>query len=176
MPTIKITDNLNAEVDSVSANPNPLTSALEKYVTSPAVNIVLLPDLMNALAQPLISARQTPLSLGLTFSDEVDFGTSANPELTISAGVTQAVNVNATPGSNLFAVDLFGSPITINNGEGWLSLALNGSVNLGLSGSAGDLTFGLTAGASIGAEYFRRFAVDPTQPTVAQALGNVLSD
>ncbi len=175
MPTIKITDTLSADINSVSADPNPITAALEKYVTSPAVNIVLLPDLVNALNQPLLTARQNPLSLGLKFSDKVDFGTSANPELTITAGITQNVNVNATPGKNLFSTDFFGSPITVNNGEGWLSLALNGTVDLGLAGSSGDLKFGVDAGGGIGTEYFRKFTVDDTTPTVAEALSEVLS-
>ncbi len=176
MPTIKITDTLSADISSVSANPNQLTSALVKYVTSPAVNIVLLPDLVAALEHPLLTARSTPLSLGLKFSHKVDFGTSANPELTIAAGVTQNVNVNATPGAKLFPADLFGSAITVNNGEGWLSLALNGTVNLGLAGTAGDLNFGISAGGAIATEYFRKFAVDATTPTVAEALEEVLSD
>ena len=176
MPTIKITDTLGADINSVSANPNPLTSALEKYVTSPAVDILLLPDLVNALEQPLIAAGQTPLTLGLNFSNKVDFGTTANPELTVSAGVTQNVNVNAKPGAKLFPTDFYGSPITVNNGQGWLSLALNATVNLGLSGSASDLKFGFTAGGGIGTEYFRSFGVDVTTPTVAEALGDVLSD
>ncbi|MCU1258795.1 MAG: hypothetical protein JWO80_1680 [Bryobacterales bacterium] len=176
MPTVKITDTLNAVINSVSANTNPLTSALEKYVTTPAVAIVLLPDLVNALAQPVIAAGQTPLSLGLKFSSNVDFGTTANPELTVSAGITQNVNVNAKPGAKLFPTDFYGSPITVKNGEGWLSLALNATVNLGLSGSASDLKFGFTGAGAIGTEYFRSFAVDATTPTVAEALGEVLSD
>ncbi len=114
MPTIKITDTLNADIAAVSANPNSVTSALEKYVTSPAVDIVLLPDLVNALGEPLIAAKQTPLSLGLNFSDKTDFGTSANPDLTIAAGVTQKVNVNATPGANLFASDPFLAPASLS--------------------------------------------------------------
>jgi hypothetical protein len=176
MPTIKITDTLKADINVVSANPNPRTSALEKYVTSADVNVVLLPELVNVLSQPLLTAKQTPLSLGLKFSDKVDFGTSAKPELTIAAGVIQSVNVNATPGAKLFPEDFFGSSITVKSGEGWLSLALNGTVDLGLSGSTGDLKFGITAGGGIGTEYFRKFAVDATSPTVAQALGKVLSD
>jgi hypothetical protein len=176
MPTIKITDTLNADIASVSANPNPVTSALEKYVTSPAVDIVLLPDLVNVLDEPLIAAKQTPLSLGLNFSDKVNFGTSANPDLTIAAGVTQSVHVNATPGANLFASDPFGSGIVVNNGEGYLSLALNGTVNLGVTESVSDLKFGLTAGGGIGTEYFRKFAVNASTPTVAEALSEVLSD
>ena len=176
MPTIKITDTVSADISSVSVNPNQLTSALVKYVRSPAVNIVLLPDLVNALQQPLLTAKSTPLSLGLKFSDKVDFSTSANPELTFAAGVRQNVNVNATPGAKLFPADLFGSAITVNDGEGWLSLALSGTVNLGLAATAGDLNFGITAGGAIATEYFRKFAVDATTPTVAEALEEVLSD
>lgn len=175
MPTIKITDTLNADITSVPVNPNPITSALEKYVPNSAVNIVLLENLVNALNQPLASAGQNPVSLDLKFSDKFDFGTSSNPELTIGAGVTQNVNVNAKAGKLLFPTDFFGSNITVGNGEGWLSLALIGTVNAGLSGSASDLKFGLTAGGGIQTEYFRKFAVDATKPTVGEALGAVLS-
>lgn len=176
MPTIKITNTLNADITTVPVKPNPITSALEKYVPTPAVNILLLDDLVNALDQPLASAGQNPISLGLKFSDKVDFGTSNDPELTIGANVTQNVNVNAKAGKPLFSTDFYGSPVTVGNGEGWLSLALIGSVNAGLTGSASDLKFGLTASGGIQTEYFRKFAVAADKPSVGEALGSVLSD
>ena len=91
MPKIKITDELNAEVGAVAAKPNRITSALEKYLTSPAANILLLPDFMAMLNDPLATAAQNPLSLNIQFADNLTFGTGGNPELMIGAGITQNV-------------------------------------------------------------------------------------
>jgi hypothetical protein len=174
MPTIQITDELSATINSVPVNPSPL-DVLVKYVQNPAINLVLLPDLVNALNQPLSTASATPIQSGLNFSNTISLGTGA-PELSIAAGVTQAVNVNTNAGSDLFSSDPFGSPVVVQAGEGYLSLALSGTVNPGLSGSAGQLTFGVNASGSIGIEYFKKFPVTASNPTVAQALGAVLSN
>jgi hypothetical protein len=176
MAKIKITDELNAEVAAVTANPNPITSAFGKYLTSPAANILLLPDFMAMLNDPLAAAAQNPLSLKIQFADNVTFGAGGNPELVIGAGITQNVNINAKAEQPLFPTDLWASPLVVKPGEGWLSLQLSGKVNLGVSGSASDLNFGITAGGSFQIEYFRRFTVDTAKPTVAEALSSVLSD
>jgi hypothetical protein len=174
MPTIQISDTLSGTINSVPVNPSPL-DALVKYVQNPAIDIVLLPDLVNALNGPLSAATATPLSTGLNFSTNISLGAGV-PELSIAAGATQAVNVNCKAGSDLFSSDPFGSPVVVQAGEGYLSLALAGTVNPSISGNVGQLSFGVNASGSIGIEYFRNFAVTATQPTVAGALGAVLSD
>jgi hypothetical protein len=176
MPTIKITDTQSVEIDTVSVDPNPLTAAIAKYVTSPAALIVLHPDLVKALQQPLLTAGATPLSLGFNFANTLDFSGSASPELSVAAGVKQQINVNAAPGSNLIPAGLFGSPIVVGAGEGWLSVALSGTVDVGLTGGSGNVTFGIDVGGGVGTEYFRRFDVNAAHPTVAEAFGTVISD
>lgn len=179
MPKIKITDGLNAEIAAIAAiaaKPNPITSALEKYVISPAVNILLPPDFVALLNDLLANAARNPLSLNLQFADQVTFGTDGSPQLTIDAGIAQNVNINAKAGDPLFPTDFYGSAVFVNDGEGWLSIALNGKVNLGLTGSVSDLNFGITSGGGFEIEYFRKFSVDATKPIVAEALTSVLSD
>jgi hypothetical protein len=173
MPTIKITDQLGADISAVSATPDP-ASALVKYLQGPAADFVFMDDLVTALNDPLASASATPLSLGLNFSDKVTLG-NAQPEISIAAGVKQSVNVNAKAGANLFGDDPFGVGIAIDTGTAYLSLALNGSIQVGLPGKDGDLTFGFSAGGGIGAEFFKKFTLSGPKPTVAEALGEVIS-
>jgi hypothetical protein len=83
--------------------------------------------------------------------------------------------VNAKKGADLFSDDLYQSQITVKGGEGYLSLALTGTVTGKGSQSKGDITFGFEAGASATFEFFRRFSVDDTAPKVGEALGKVIS-
>ncbi|MEO7144468.1 MAG: hypothetical protein ABI165_13295 [Bryobacteraceae bacterium] len=173
MPTFKFTDTLSNPIDSVSSNPNPLAS-LVKYVRNPTLGMVLLPELVNALPQPLIGVAATPLRTGLSFSGNVGLGVHIT-ELTVGAGPSQAVTLHAKPGSDLFDRDPFGSPVAVQSGEGYLSLALSAAVNPGLSRGAGQLSFGVDASGSLTVEFFRKFAL-ADQPTVAQALGDVIDN
>jgi len=83
--------------------------------------------------------------------------------------------VNAKKDSDLFSDDLYKSQITLKNGEGYLSLALTGSVTGKDSQSKGDITLGFDAGASATFEFFRKFQVTAASPLVGEALGEVVS-
>lgn len=173
MSTIKITDKLGADVTAVSATPAP-ESALRRYLRGSLAHFVLLDDLVAALGAPLASASATPLSLGLNFADKVELG-NRKPEISIAAGVKQSVNVHAKSGANLFGDDPFGVGITVDAGTAYLSLALNGSIQADLTGKHRDLTFGFSAGTGIEAEFFKKYTLAGSKPTVAEALGEVIS-
>ena len=60
--------------------------------------------------------------------------------------------------------------------EGYLSLSLTGTVTGKGSQSKGDITIGFDAGASATYEFFRKFDITDTTPTVGKALGEVISE
>ena len=59
--------------------------------------------------------------------------------------------------------------------QGYVSLALGGSVNVGVTAKAGALSFGVKGGGELGVEFYRAFPLTTTTPTVAEALGDVIS-
>ncbi|HEY7391562.1 MAG TPA: hypothetical protein VH640_23810 [Bryobacteraceae bacterium] len=173
MPTINITDQLGADID-ISAQPE-TGSLLEKYLPAPVAKFVLQHDPVAALEQPLASADKTSLSLGFHFSDDFVLG-SGKPGVTIAAQETQAVNVNANAGANLFGDDdPFGAGITVDAGAGYLSLALNGTIDPEVSVEESGITFGFNPSTGMGIEFFKRFPLNGPKPTVAEALGDVIS-
>lgn len=174
MASIKITDNLNAEINSVPVDQNPFSSLI-KYVKVPAVNLVFLPALVGALKRPLLTASNAPVEFGLRFQNAFQFG-NVLPEISVGAGASAAVHVNAIPGTNLFQKNPFGSPVPVENGIGYASLAITGGVNVGIDRKVSDLTFGIDAGKSMTVEYFRAFLVTDNSPTVAEAVGSVISN
>lgn len=174
MASIKITDNLNAEITSVPLNQNPFSSLI-KYVKVPAVNLIFLPGLVSALKRPLLTASNEPVEFGLNFKNGFQFGNVA-PEINIGAGASAAVHVNAIPGTNVFQKNPFASPVPVDDGTGYASLAIAGSVSVGLDRTVSDLTFGIDAGKSLTVEYFRAFRVTDASPTVAEAVGDVISN
>ena len=174
MPTIQITSGLGVVINAVAANPNP-GSAFAKYLQGHFPALLLPANLVSALNNPVATSAATPVSFGLNTQDSLTLG-NVNPEITITAGAQAAVHVNAAAGSNLFAGDPFGSPFPVPPGVGYVSLALTGTVDPGVSVTSGDLTFGVDTSGSIQFEYFRAFATDPAHPTVAEALGEVISN
>jgi hypothetical protein len=173
MTTINITNELSETVNAVPVNPDP-ASSLIKYVNVPGVNLQLLDSLIDVLAEPLDQAGASPLSTGLNFKDPVSLG-SSKPELTISAAVTQSVNIYTKPGTNLLGSDPFGAGITVQADVDYMSLALGATVGLNLSGKDNDLTFGVNAGAGISAQFFRAFPTANGVKTVGVALGDLIS-
>ncbi len=174
MPTINITNQLGADIDIVSAKPE-TGSLLAKYLPAPEAEFVLHHDLVAALEQPLASAGKTPLSLGFHFSDKLALG-GGKPAITIGARETQAVNVNAKTGAKLFGDDNpFGDGITVDAGTAYLSLALNGIIDPGLSADDSGITFGFNPASGMGIEFFKRFPLSMSKPTVAEALGQVIA-
>ena len=174
MTNVKITNSEKIDVTTVPAAPDPL-SAIAKYAQSPELNLILLPDLIGALDVPLKKAAATPISLGIQIGKAFDFG-AGHPQFCIGAGASAAVRVNAKKGADLFSDDLYQSQITVKGGEGYLSLALTGTVTGKGSQSLGDITPGFEAGASATFEFFRRFSVDDAAPKVGAALGEVISE
>ena len=172
MSKVTVTDSTNVSLSAVPVNPEPQSAAV-KYGQSPELRLIPAKELINVLAVPLAREAATPVSLGATVGPACNFGSGA-PQLSIGAGATAAVHVNAKKGADLFSQNPFKSQTTLKDGEGYLSLALTGSVAAKDSQCKGDITLGLDAGASATFEFFRRFQVTATTPTVGEALGEAV--
>ncbi|MDQ2900017.1 MAG: hypothetical protein M3Y07_09485 [Acidobacteriota bacterium] len=155
MSKITITDSHQIAVTGVPVNLVPL-SAIVKYAQSPDLSLILPPEITSALDVPLKSFAAAPASLGIQIGKAFDFG-AGRPQFSIGAGPSAAVRVN------------------VQDGEGYLSFALTGTVTGKGSQSEGDVTLGFQAGASATFEFFRKFKVDDATPTLRQALGAAIS-
>ena len=174
MTKVTITDSRNVSLNTIPVNPVP-QSAAGKYGLSPELRLVPRKELVDVLAVPLSQVAATPVSLGVTVGPAFNFGTG-EPQLSIAAGASAAIHVNAKKDSDLFSDDLYKSQITLKDGEGYLSLALTGSVTGKESQSKSDITLGLDAGDSVTFEFFRKFQVTPAAPLLGEALGEVVSN
>src|SRR5580658_7741531 len=141
MSIVTVTGSGNASLNTVPINPEP-QSAPVKYGRSPVLN---LKPVQKLLALPLAEAAATPVSFAVQIGPAFNFGVG-EPQLSITAGPGAAVHVNAKKDSDLFSDDLYKSQITVKDGEGYLSLALTGSVPGKGSQSNGDITLGFAAG------------------------------
>jgi hypothetical protein len=56
-----------------------------------------------------------------------------------------------------------------------VGLAMTGALDAGVSGSAGNLTFGFNAGGSMQIEFLKAFATGTAEPTLGDATGQMLS-
>jgi hypothetical protein len=100
---------------------------------------------------------------------------NAKPEIDLTPTFQATVRANTTQGSNLFANDPFKVVSAVPNHTGYVSLALQGSLDLGVSGSSGGLTFGFDANRTVGVEYWKAFALGSAEPTLGAATGETIS-
>ncbi len=174
MSKVTVTDSTNVSLSAAPVNPQPRSAAV-KYGQSPELRLIPAKELIDVLAVPLAREAATPLSLGVAVGPAFNFG-SGEPQLSIAAGAAAAVHVNTKKGADLFSDNLYKSQITLKDGEGYLSLALTGSVTGKDSQCKGDITLGLDAGSSVTFEFFRKFQVSAATPLVGQALGEAVSN
>jgi len=85
------------------------------------------------------------------------------------------VRANATKGSNLFEKDPFRVASSVPDHTGYVSVALQGSLDLSVSGSSEDLTFGFDANRTIGLEYWKAFPLGEGEPSLGEATGETIS-
>ena len=174
MPDIRVTDNLDNPVGNVKIDLSH-PSSLVKYLKTELLHLAVLPDFMEIRDIPLgQAAAAKPLNFAVAAQHMFQLGNSS-PEIEISPEAHAGITINATPGANIFEDDPFRVPSNVPPGYGYLSLAFEGALSLGLDGSAGDLTFGLNRTNSIELAFWKSFRLTPDGPTVADALGRTLS-
>ena len=173
MPDIEITDTFGKTVDSVSVNPGD-ASSLFKYLKSELMHLIVLPDLLDAARKTLTQAAPQPSQFQLKIGHRFQLG-NTRPEVNITPTSRVTMRVNASPGTNLFANDPFAAPAQVPPSVGYVALALAGSLDLGVGGSAGDLSFGMDENSGITVEYLKAFGLGANEPNLGDALGRVIS-
>jgi hypothetical protein len=173
MPSFSLTDDLGKpfgapKVDFTSA------SSLFQYLKSEALHLVVAGDFLALKDQPLTQAAPNPIQFQLKAANLFQLG-NATPEIDVTPGLQVRVRANTTKGSNLFQDDPFQLTAAIPEHTGYVGLQLAGSLDLGVSGSVGDLTFGFDARGSIAIESLKAFATDAGGPTLGDATSKMLS-
>ncbi len=174
MSTFSLTDNFNNPVP-VPVNWTSL-SGLSKYLKSEGLHLVVFPDFLQHKDQPVSQIVPQPLKAQLKAGHLFQLG-AAQAELDITPEAQAAVEVNAKAGSNLFDDDPFAVAATVPPDVAYVGFTFDGSLDLGISGSSGDLTFGFDRSTEVNFGYWRAFpASGPNQPTLGDALGRTISN
>lgn len=154
MPTIKLTDQVSAQID-LAVNPD---SALGKYLKDPAEIKCINLD-FNQLHVPLDQLPLKSLDSGIEFSQKVGLGVS-NTELTFQAGLTGGIKLLSSSNNQLFDPDLYGDQIKINPGELYLAVTTNAKLSPEFELKAGDLTFGFSSSSDLTLTSYNFFKSD----------------
>jgi hypothetical protein len=174
MSTFSLTDNFNAPV-AVPVNWN-LRSALFKYLKSEALHLVVFPDFLQHQNQLLAQIVPQPLHAQLKVGYKFQLG-GANPEIDFTPEAQVAVQVNAKAGSNLFDDDPFAVAATVLPNVAYVGMTFDGSLDLDISGTSGELTFGFERNSELSIGYWRAFpASGANQPTLGDGFAQTISN
>lgn len=173
MPDIQVTDQRDKPVETIKID---LThpSSLIKYLKTELLHLALLPDFLARKDSILSQAATKPIQFRAKTKHKFQLG-NTKPEIDFRPTAEATIRVNASPGANLFDGDPFHAAAKVPDHTGYLSLGFQGSLDLGVSGSDGDLTFGFDKTTSVSLEYLKAFAQDAGEPTLEDALGRTLS-
>jgi hypothetical protein len=173
MVDIQLTDDLGKSAPNVKIDPSHPSSLL-KYAKTELLHLAVAPDFTARASQPLTTAAPNPICFQFKLQNEFQLGkTEAEIDLTPSLQMT--LRANTTEGSNLFENDPFKVVLAVPNQTGFVSLSLQGSLDLGASGSSGELTFGFDTGHTFGLEYWKAFPLGIGEPTLGEATGETIS-
>jgi len=173
MADIQLTDDLGKSAPDVKIDLSQPSSLL-KYAKTELLHLAVAPDFIARAPQPLTTAAPNPISFQLKLSHTFQLG-NTKPEIGFTPSFGATLRVNTTKGSILFEDDPFEIGSTVPDETGYVSLALQGALDLGVSGSSGDLTFGFDANRSVAIEYWKAFPLGAGQPTLGEATGKTLS-
>jgi hypothetical protein len=173
MADIQLTDDLGKSVPDVQIDLSHPSSLL-KYAKTELLHLVVAPDFIKLASQSLTAAAPNPISFLLKLEHTFQLG-NTGPEINLTPSFQAIIRANTTQGSNLFETDPFGVASTVPDQTGYVSLAVKGSLDLGVSGSSGDLTFGFDANRTIELEYWKAFPFGAGKPTLGEATGKTIS-
>jgi hypothetical protein len=173
MADLQITDDLAKPIAPVSidlAHPSPLL----KYLKSELLHLAVLPDFLQCAKETLSNAAAKPIAFHAKIGHQFQLG-NTNPEIDITPSAEASIRANANPGSNLFGDDPFHAPTTVPPQTGYVGIDFTGSLNLGVSGSASDFSFGFNRNTSITLACYKAFPLGAGEPTLLDALAATLS-
>jgi hypothetical protein len=173
MPKIQVTDQLDKPVEAIIID---LTgpSCLVKYLKTDVLRLAVLADFLAKKDSILSQAATKPIQFQEKAQHEFQLG-NTKPEIDVTPAAQVTIRVNASPGTNLFDGDPFHAPAKVPDHTGYVSVGFQGSLDLGVSGSDGDLTFGFDRTATVNLEYLKAFPLAAGEPTLGEALGRTLS-
>jgi hypothetical protein len=173
MPDIQVTDQLDQPVQSVKID---LThpSSLVRYLKTELLHLAVLPDFLAKKDDTLNQAAKKAIQFQAKAGHKFQLG-NTKPEIDVTPGAQVTISVNANPGTNLFDGDPFHATAKVPDNTGYVSVGFQGSLDLGISGSDGDLTFGFDKTNTVSLEYLKAFPLGAHAPKLGEALGLTLS-
>lgn len=173
MPDIQVTDQLDRPIETIKIDLSH-PSSLVKYLRTELLHLAVVPDFLDRKDKILTEAAAKPIQFQAKAQHTFQLG-NAQPEIDITPAAQATIRINASPGSNLFDGDPFHAPAKVPDHTGYVSVGFQGSLDLGVSGSDGDLTFGFDKTATVSLEYLKAFPLGAGEPTLGNALGQTMS-
>jgi hypothetical protein len=174
MPIFSLTDDFSNPVTVPVNWGSP--SALYKYMKSETLHLVVFPDFIQHKDELIAQITPQPLNAQLKVGNKFQLG-GAQAEIDITPEAQVAVRVNAKSGSNLFDGDPFAVAATVAPDVAYVGLMLDGSLDMGVSGTSGDLTFGFDRSSELKLGYWRACAATgANQPTLGAAFADAISN
>ncbi len=171
MPDIQVTDTAGNPAGVAIDLKQP--SSLLKYLKSELLHLAVLPDFMERKDLPLGQAAAKPIQFQAAVKHSFQLG-NVQPEIDIEPSAQATIGVNATADADLFG-GAFPIAATVPQQVGYVWVGLEGSVDLGISGTEGDLSFGLDATTTVSMQFYKAFPLGPAEPTLSAALGSTIS-
>ncbi len=173
MPEIQITDTADVPVPSIKVD---LThpSAWLKYLKTELLHLAVFPNFLERKDEPISQAATPPIQFKGQAKHAFQLGNTV-PEISFTPEAQFTVSANATAGSNVLESDPFHVPATVPANTAYLGVTFEGSLDLAVSGSDGDLSFGFDQSSSIRIGYQKAFPVGQGEPAMGEALGETLS-
>ncbi len=173
MPDIQITDQLDKPVETIKID---LThpSSLVKYLKTELLHLAVVPDFLAKKDSTISQAATNPIQFQAKAQHKFQLG-NTKPEIDVTPDGQSAIRVNASPGTNLFDGDPFHAPAKVPDRTGYVSAAFEGSLDLGVSGSDGDVTFGFDKTTTVRLEFLKAFPLGAGEPKLGDALAQTLS-
>lgn len=173
MPDIQITDQLDKPIEAIKIDLSH-PSSLIKYLKTELLHLAIVPDFLARKDLVLSQAATKPIQFQASAAKEFQLGLAA-PEIQIAPGAQVTISINATTGSNLFDADPFHAPAVVPDHTGYVSARFQGALDVNVSGSEGDLSFGFDTSGSESLEYLKAFPLGEGEPTLGSALGQTMS-
>jgi hypothetical protein len=151
MPDISLTDNLGTPVATVKIDPSQ-PSSLVSYAQTQLLHVLVAPDFLALQDKALPVAAPKPIQFQATLGNGFQLGTTT-PAITLTPKAQATLRADAAHAG----------------------LEVTGTLGLGVSGSAGDLTFGLNAQSSVTLAFDKAFSAAAEGPTLGGAVGQMLS-
>jgi hypothetical protein len=173
MPDFSIKDSLGNPL-SISDVKWTSASSILNYAKTESLHLTVVDDFVKRKDQPLAQVAAKPVTFSLSLQHDFQLG-STTPEIDLTPSSKVTLSLNAKAGSDLFDDDSFHVSANVPDGTGYAGLAFTGGLDPGVSGSMGDLSFGIDRETDITFQYLKAFPLTANQPTIGDATSAMLS-